>query len=511
MGPWSGSIREGVFIIQAQKMCTMPGEGHPGSLPRPGAEYRTPEQGLAGRKGNVSRIATLGLALAAAGLAMGELRASGEGTNSDRYPLLKTDAITCRLFGDVRIREEYFNHVPTSDPTRPIARNGENDYYRFRLRGGEELKFGDQAILTFRLCEEFRNWKKPADGSAYNWPDEVIVDQLNLELRNLFGAPVDLKIGRQDLAYGSGQVIYEGTPEDGSRTRYFDAVKLSIRPDKVTRIDLLGMYNRPRSYLAFHERHRELTGYDSAYNDVTESGAGLYATNATLKQLPFEAYYFYKKESDWVDRLEQPQPRREVHTVGARLMPVIVPDLLTGSLEGAYQLGELGSADCHGYMVDGLLTWRVPAPPTMKPSLSAGVYWLSGDDPDTADDEGWDPLWARYPHHSEMIAITYDADGTARWSNLVMPHADLSITPLKPVTVTAMVAKLQAVQDDGPGEGRDRGMLYTLRADFALFQNKLLPKDRLFAHLLTEVLDPGDYYTENERAYFLRWEVDYEF
>lgn len=36
-------------------------------------------------------------------------------------------------------------------------------------------------------------------------------------------------------------------------------------------------------------------------------------------------------------------------------------------------------------------------------------------------------------------------------------------------------------------------------------------RDRLFGHVLAEVLDPGDYYNVSDLAYFLRWEVTYAF
>jgi hypothetical protein len=58
-------------------------------------------------------------------------------------------------------------------------------------------------------------------------PDEVIFDNFYVDLKKPGGAPVDFRIGRQDLIgqYGEGFLISDGTPGDGSRTFYFNAVK----------------------------------------------------------------------------------------------------------------------------------------------------------------------------------------------------------------------------------------------------------------------------------------------
>jgi len=41
--------------------------------------------------------------------------------------------------------------------------------------------------------------------------------------------PIDFKIGRQDFLgqYGEGFLILDGTPGDGSRSFYFNAIKLT--------------------------------------------------------------------------------------------------------------------------------------------------------------------------------------------------------------------------------------------------------------------------------------------
>jgi len=133
---------------------------------------------------------------------------------------------------------------------------------------------------------------------------------------------------------------------------------------------------------------------------------------------------------------------------------------VVGNLEAAYQTGELGEEDCEGSMVDGSVSYFVPMTEAMKPKLSAGVYWLSGDDPNTTKDEGWNPLWARYPQYSELYVYAFDAEAAGRWSNVLMPYLDLSIMPVKAVKVAALAGQMMADEKNGPGEGDTRGQLW---------------------------------------------------
>ena len=64
---------------------------------------------------------------------------------------------------------------------------------------------------------------------------------------------------------------------------------------------------------------------------------------------------------------------------------------------------------------------------------------------------------------------------------------------------------------NGPGSGDRRGTLYTARYDFPIASGLLAQSDRMYGHLLAEVLEPGDYYRVDETAYFVRWELVYSF
>ncbi len=423
--------------------------------------------------------------------------------------------------GDIRIREEAFDNIPVSLDPPGVTRGGENDYFRFRTRLWGSVTDGDFKLFG-RVANEWRKYNdNPNNDNAWDFEDELVVDQLYLDGTKLMGEKVDVRVGRQDLIYGRGRVILEGTPKDGSRTIYFDAAKLVMHVGAKSTVDLLGIYNQPENDLVISSEERDLTGVSKGFNDLTESGGGVYAQFRDMAELPGDLYYLVKDESDWDRNTTDPdgnplvveQPGRLTHTVGARAMPTV--GQVGFEFEGAYQTGEVANdgADISGYLGFGGATWNLPtAVGKAKPYVGAACYYLSGDDPATADkDEGWNPLWARYPQISELYVYSFDTEAAGRWSNVMVPYVEAGFKISASHKLSLMAGWLTAPEDNGPGTGDERGMLYTARYDFPLLTGVLGEKDQLYGHLLAEVLEPGDYYKVDDTAYFLRWELVYSF
>ena len=76
---------------------------------------------------------------------------------------------------------------------------------------------------------------------------------------------------------------------------------------------------------------------------------------------------------------------------------------------------------------------------------------------------------------------------------------------------TLLVGYLLAPVKDGGGDGNVRGWLSSLQANFRLAKNLLRENDALTAGLKVEILRPGDYYPDNDLAYYARWELAYSF
>jgi hypothetical protein len=145
-----------------------------------------------------------------------------------------------------------------------------------------------------------------------------------------------------------------------------------------------------------------------------------------------------------------------------------------------------------------------------KPSLLLGWTGLSGDDPATATNENWDPLFSRYPKWSELYIYTQGSErGPAYWTNLSMWQAEARLTPVKPLDLRATYYRMDAFHRF-PGKpaiyasGTHRGDLYEARADLKV-------NDNWRGHVVGEYLAPGGFYTGTDAGWFFRAEVSCSF
>ena len=208
---------------------------------------------------------------------------------------------------DLRLRYEAFEHTPQG------VLGDDYSYIRFRWRPW--LIFGNEGGKIYvRGAHRLHGY---FDGDyGYRYPDEFIIDNLYLDLYGLFGGRVDLRVGRQDLIYGAGRVIIEGTSGDGGRSIYFDAVKAVVKLQDETTLDLFGIYNDYENRLAIGNVTRDLNRYTGGNNKMREMGAGMYLKHKVSDDLATEFYYIWKRESSYLANGFIPMPRRDVHTLG---------------------------------------------------------------------------------------------------------------------------------------------------------------------------------------------------
>ncbi|WP_343033136.1 hypothetical protein [Caldichromatium japonicum] len=134
---------------------------------------------------------------------------------------------------DLRLRQKWIDNVvlnadsPTAD--RTLQR------YRARLLGSYAPT--EQIEASARLMREGRHYQDPPRSA---WPlpgfedwysGGLLFDQLAVNLKQVAGVPLALKLGCQDIMLGHGWLVLDGTPLDGSRTIYFDAARATYRLD----------------------------------------------------------------------------------------------------------------------------------------------------------------------------------------------------------------------------------------------------------------------------------------
>ena len=452
-------------------------------------------------------------------------------------PAAQTNGVV-RWGGDLRVREEHFNYIPIKADPPGYTRGGENDYLRIRPRLWMEVDPGRDLTLRVRLADEMRLWNKPSprptlQRSNYDPPDEILFDNLYLDWRDLAQGRLDLRLGRQDVIYGNGRVILDGTPKDGSRSLYLNALKATWKDIPDTKVDFLAIYDPSIDPLAMNSSDRDVTGFTAANDGMDESGGGFYLKNRSFKDMPVELYGLYKRESpyevaakkDAAGNYVAPKlawqtldsthgvinnPALNLGTFGFRIEPWLTKRL-TANVEAAVQVGQRNDVGVGAYMLDIGLTNTLPVCESLKPAVFASFYLLSGDDPKTGHDEGWNPLWSRWPQNSELYVYAFDADGAGRWSNLIMPTLGAYCSPCDWLVTTISGSYLAAPAADGPGGGHERGWMGILNGTFTLGRGWLTQNDVIKGHLLLELIRPGDYYKVGDTSYFLRWQLSYEF
>lgn len=408
---------------------------------------------------------------------------------------------------DIRLRQEYYNNALDLD----FKYDDRRDVLRPRGRIWAELGkfFSDQEIkernglsLYARITGEPRIW---LDG--YSQPgewNEVCVDNLYLDYTRILSAPISERVGRQDLAYGKGLVIMDGTPNDGSRTMYFDASKTVVNLDPIqTQVDVLAIWNQGRE-----SRIAAEPDANRATWPFNQAAGGVYITNKSVQGQEFQAYYLYKDETP-IDSVTL--PGRTVNCVGLYAAGVL-PANFDYYGELGYQWGKEGAASRQGYAGVSELGYTLKAAP-WTPRVHVGYEYLSGDDPNTSTYEGWDPMFGQWVRWSELLFYRWSREYGGRagqWTNLQRGNLGIEVRPMKDLSFTLdynlVLANHHEFGEAYPySDGWQRGQLVAAKLSYKF--NRYWQ-----GHLLGEYFFTGDYYAEStDDAYFLRWQIELTF
>ncbi len=424
---------------------------------------------------------------------------------------------------DLRLRQIYFdNAVVLSDRIPGHERN----FGRYRARLWTTLTpIEDLLTVKGRLTWEGRYYDKPR--AFENWYDgPVMVDKLNFELKHPGDLPLSLKVGRQDIILGNGWLVLDGTPLDGSRTIYSDALKLTWDISDTNKLDLyyIDQDGEDDRYIpSFNGPH----GGEEEQIEQEERGVIGWYTWKPRKVTEVNALFIYKHLDalPGAVRTNVGAPfnsfgdNGEIYTFGGRVVHSF-NDHWKLRFEGAYQFGHKQSAnpadtagpDLSAFGFNGRLTYSLKDEWNTQFRLS--WEYLSGDDPDSDQDEEFDPLWGRWPQFSELYVYTYAPETRiGEVTNLHRLGFGVTTFPVKQLELCADYHLLMANENTRRGatvagvnafaqDGDIRGHLFT-----ALLRYKISP--HVFGHLIGEVLLPGDYYHDdyNDTATFLRGEL----
>ena len=282
--------------------------------------------------------------------------------------------------------EADFRYRIIREQSRKLDRSLYHDRFwqRYRARLGMKFFLDDNIDLNMRIVSEPRYYDRD-DRQEQFIRDEVLLDRLNLTFKEVFDMPLTIVAGRQNLHYGTGWLVVEGTPSDGSRTFFFDAVRLIYDfEDSDTTADLVYINNHRDSAKYI----KPINDYDQDMAEQDESGAILWLTHRPQEDTLYEGYLIYKH-----DEVSSPASSSavegETYTFGGALQETI-NDNWSCRVEIAPQFGHKNGKNLASFATNNQLKYKFND--RYNNYLFFDYEHLSGDSDPTGN---YDKLWGR--------------------------------------------------------------------------------------------------------------------
>lgn len=446
--------------------------------------------------------------------------------------------MTFKYGASERIRQEIWDNVIDLKTLPSTNSFYDRNFFRFKTSLWGGVGFDKDTEIFLKLTSEIYNnlgpYKYPSHGNSFTHLDEneMVVDNLYLKANNLFGLPVDLKIGRQDFLgpdmYGEGFLIADGNPNDGSRTFYFNAAKAKWKINQDHNVDFVFITNQfqDRYLPAWRTSIKDSATYYNnkrILNASDEQAFMVYGRSKLSENFSVEPYYIFKKEEE--HPLGVRTPELDLNTIGARVVYQMAPWKAGG--EFAYQFGEYdGNKSAGGYSgqdregYGGYIFGSRQLPDvTFKPEFELRFVYLSGDDPDTKKNENWNPLFSRNPYWNELLIYTQilevirDSAGIpGYWTNLQLYMAKVKMALTADTNLTLSYQYYRANEKAQPlaphsamfDTGKERGHVPTVFITHKF--NKYI--DAFFQY---DYFIPGSFYSDKAKnAQFLRWQLQFK-
>ncbi len=432
-----------------------------------------------------------------------------------------------------RLRQEIWDDVVTLD-TSNTGSAADRNFFRLRTQLWARADFNPKFGVYARLVNEMKYFDGPftnfkanndtpvqPDPTRYD-PDEVVIDNLYFDAKDVFGLPVDVRIGRQDFLgpdmYGEGFLLMDGTPADGSRTFYFNAAKLRWKINGKTSLDFVYI-DDPKTDVFLPSIHPSVDGglYVDNKKLLTasrEQAFVLYGRSKVTDNVSVEPYYIYKTEQSFGTI-----PKLRLNTFGARAVAALNGGWKFGG-EFATQFGDYNSGGKWndrtgngGYIFVGRKYENVG----LKPEFDLRYVYLSGDDTGTTDkNETFDPLFSRNPYWNELLiypllneTANFGGGGIpGYWTNIEILKASLTLNFSPQTSLLLAYQYLWAPENSGLttamfGTGKERGHL-----PMAILSHKFSKSLDGMAQL--EYFIPGSYYASSaDNATFFRLQLQY--
>lgn len=300
---------------------------------------------------------------------------------------------------DLRLRQEVLDQLYYWTPAEP-----DRNWIRLRSRAGGTYGWGAAHEVEARLCSEFRQITTPDTPLNY---DEIVLDRL---LYRYQASPAAmLTLGRQDIAWDDGFLVMDGTPLDGSRSAYMNALRVELTREgrALSAIEAFAAHNPATDDLVLWDDDipsRRLT-------DADETAAAL-----RLRARPGQFALIWKRERD----PDHARPALDAWTLGYRIERTHRSAGLLGEIALQYQ-------DWSAPAKTSGLAWamqaRVRRNLRSSSRLDFGFYAYSGRG---GDQLAFRTPWGRWPKWSELMLYRLIGEGgVGAWANLAAPFIEV--------------------------------------------------------------------------------------
>jgi hypothetical protein len=424
-------------------------------------------------------------------------------TASERADQIKNPGTRFSWGADIRFRQELTRnqYLTKADPPGYIY-----NFERMRLRQWNTFKPFQWLDINWRLVWEGKYYWKPDSKSGLD-RSEIVFDNLNCKLK-FCKIPLTLTIGRQDIVFGDGWLVSEGTPLDGPRTTYFEAIRATFDMKSVKSICDLIYIDQTSSP---DYRLPPIFSQKKPLMEQNERGAILNFSYRMIAHNQLDPYFLYKHD----DVVLTNGDNGDIYIVGCRIDHDFNKKLICHA-DGAYQFGERknvvmfhdNESRLSAFGFNCRLTYNFCD--SLQNQLLSGYSVLSGSDANSTHNHQFDPLWGRWAQYSELFPNEFDRPGER--SNVHRVNFGHQVAPNSKMFVQTNYQAIFAYANRYLGTkgfsntGKFKGQLITLLLKYQC--------NRYWSFLfLGECFIPGNYYetpsdgtlcTRNDPAAFFR-------
>lgn len=412
---------------------------------------------------------------------------------------------------DIRFRHEETENssLTEADPPGHIY-----SFERLRIREWNTISPCDGFEFNIRFIWEGRHYWMPASKPEWD-KSEIVFDNVNGEIK-FQEIPVTLIIGRQDILFGDGWLVFDGTPLDGPRTTYFDAIRATIDLKEIkSTLDLIYINQTSNS----ENRLMPIFSKNISLIEQDERAAIINFSYKFIDHTQIDPYFIYKQDEVVLSKGDN----GDVYTIGSRLDHDFNNNI-SFHCEGAYQFGNQKNTVLFPNQDSSLSAFGINSRVTysfrdqLKNQVWIGYAVLSGNDAHDPHIHQFDPLWGRWAQYSELFPN--ELDRSCERSNLHRINLGFQFEPTNGMSVQANYNVIVAYAHRFSGitgfsnDGNFKGQLFTtlLKYQYDPYWSGLL---------LGEYFIPGNYYetppgggslnTRNDPAAFLRIQIIFTF